>query len=171
MMRCVDLSRGQRSEKKSLFGEMIMLEYQNQTYLFGANESSKSTRTSCARASFRLFVLQKTAILIRWPGNRKHCRFELTPQEWTRTCLAPSSMFRCRCWTMETPSCCSEQRDLNYDADGTGWQGRSIPNSSIGGSKIGKPASSIGPHCTPTTKGGGASSAAACRRRRRRRTC
>ena len=49
----------------------------------------------------------------------------------------------------------SEQRDLHYDADGTGWQGRSIPNSSIGGSKLRTPASSTGPRRTPTPRGGG----------------
>ena len=48
----------------------------------------------------------------------------------------------------------SEQRDLHYDADGTGWQGRSIPNSSIGGSKLRTPLSSTEPRRTSTTKEG-----------------
>ena len=48
----------------------------------------------------------------------------------------------------------SEQWDLHYDADGTGWQGRSIPNSSIGGSELGTPSSSNGPCRTSMTKGG-----------------
>ena len=49
----------------------------------------------------------------------------------------------------------SEQCDhLHYDADGTGWQGRSIPNSSIGGSELGMPSSSTRPRRTSTTKGG-----------------
>ena len=48
-----------------------------------------------------------------------------------------------------------EQRDLHYDADGTGRsQGRSIPNSSIGGSENGTPSSSTGPSHTSTIKGG-----------------
>ena len=33
----------------------------------------------------------------------------------------------------------SEQWDLHHDADRTGWQGRSIPNSSIGRSELGTP--------------------------------
>ena len=48
----------------------------------------------------------------------------------------------------------SEQRDLHCDTDGTGWQGRSISNSSIGGSKLGILSSSTGPWHMPTTKGG-----------------
>jgi hypothetical protein len=48
----------------------------------------------------------------------------------------------------------SEQRDdLQYDADGTGWQGRSIL-SSIGGSQLGTSSSSAGSCRTTTTKGG-----------------
>ena len=45
----------------------------------------------------------------------------------------------------------SEQWDLHYDADGTGWQGRSIPNS-IGGTELGTFFSSIGPRRMSTTK-------------------
>ena len=48
----------------------------------------------------------------------------------------------------------SEQRNLHYDVDGTGWQGRSIPNTSIGRSELGTLSSSIGPCRTSTTKGG-----------------
>ena len=38
----------------------------------------------------------------------------------------------------------SEQWDMSYGVDETGWQGRSIPNSSIGGSKLRTPSSSTG---------------------------
>jgi hypothetical protein len=49
-----------------------------------------------------------------------------------------------------------EQRDLHYDADGTGRsQVRSIPNSSIGRSENGTPSSSTtGPSITSTIEGG-----------------
>ena len=53
-----------------------------------------------------------------------------------------------------------EHRDLHYNADGTRWQSRSIPNSSIGKTKLGKPANATAPHRTPTTKGEGVGSAA-----------
>ena len=42
---------------------------------------------------------------------------------------------------------------LRYDADGTGWQGRSISNS-ISGTELRTPPSSVGPRRTSTTKGG-----------------
>ena len=48
----------------------------------------------------------------------------------------------------------SEQRDLNYDADKTGVQGRSTLNSSIGGSELGAPSSSTRPHHMSTTNQG-----------------
>ena len=46
-----------------------------------------------------------------------------------------------------------EQWDLHDGADGTGWQGASIPNS-VGGSEPGKCSSSTGPRRTSTTKWG-----------------
>ena len=48
----------------------------------------------------------------------------------------------------------SKQCDLPYDADRTGWQGRSIPSSSIGGSELEKPSISNEPRRTSTTRGG-----------------
>ena len=48
----------------------------------------------------------------------------------------------------------SKQCDLPYDADRFGWQGRSIPSSSIGGSELEKPSSSNEPRRTSTTRGG-----------------
>ena len=48
----------------------------------------------------------------------------------------------------------SEQWDLHCDADGTDWQGRSILNSSIGGSELGTPSTSAGSRRTWTSKGG-----------------
>ena len=48
----------------------------------------------------------------------------------------------------------SERWDnLPYDADGTDLHGRSIPNSSMGGSEVAAPSSSTGPCNTSTTKG------------------
>ena len=48
----------------------------------------------------------------------------------------------------------SEQWDLRYDANRTGWQGRSIPSSSIGGSELEKPSVSNEPRRTSTTRRG-----------------
>ena len=48
----------------------------------------------------------------------------------------------------------SEQQDLHYDTDGTGWQGKSIPNSSISGSELATLSRSTGPRRTSATKEG-----------------
>ena len=48
----------------------------------------------------------------------------------------------------------SKQAGLHDDADGTDWQGRSIHNSSIGGSELGTPSRSTGPRRESTTKEG-----------------
>ena len=61
-----------------------------------------------------------------------------------------------------------EQWDLRRDADETGWQGRSIPKSSVFGSKLGTPSRSTGLRSTSTARRGAvigyraAAAAAAC---------